>query len=128
MSTEIDEAVERVTAFLDERATRAGRPHKQPVITTWHGRPLLEPDLRALLSAVPRKIGPTAGTDYRAQAHRWGGPGREALVDAIALFLHHNESLHMHEDVGAACCAYCWLRAGKAILALTQAGLMEGGS
>lgn len=62
-------------------------------------------------------------TDYRKQAHDWAGPGREAMVDAIAKFLHFNESMHMHEDIEAECCAYCWLRAGKAIRALVHSGL-----
>lgn len=64
--------------------------------------------------------------DYRQQAYDWAGPGREAMVDAIADFLHFNESLHMHEDIEAKCCAYCWLRAGKAIRALVNAGVEIG--
>lgn len=65
-------------------------------------------------------------TDYRAQAIKWAGAERAAMVDAIAPFLHHNESLHMHEDIGESCCAYCWLRAGKAVMALAAAGLLPG--
>lgn len=63
--------------------------------------------------------------DYRAQAYIFAGPGRELMVDAIARFLHRNESLHMHEDIGDPCCAYCWLRAGKAVLALVNGSLLR---
>lgn len=45
-------AAERVDAFLDERSTRAGRPYNQPLITSWHGLTLTEPDLRELLADV----------------------------------------------------------------------------
>lgn len=51
---ELDETAARVTAFLDERSTRAGRPYKNPNITSWHGLVLLEPDLRALLAERAR--------------------------------------------------------------------------
>jgi hypothetical protein len=47
---------------------------------------------------------------------------RPAVI-AVAEFLHRNESIHMHEDVGETePCAYCWLRAGKAYAAFIRAG------
>lgn len=69
-----------------------------------------------------------AKTDYRAQAYAWAGPGNEIHVDVIASRLHYNESLDMHElgrekkEHGA--CAYCWLRAGRAVRALIDAGAL----
>jgi hypothetical protein len=63
-------------------------------------------------------------TDYRKQAHDWAGPGREAAVDIVQAKLHFNESLHMHQDIDKTSCAYCWLRAGKAVMALAEAGLL----
>lgn len=66
--------------------------------------------------------------DYRARAYKWAGPGVEKHVDAVAKSLHYNESLHMHDlsdpndDTGA--CAYCWLRAGRAVHALMKSGLI----
>lgn len=66
----------------------------------------------------------TAGSDYyRDQAYEWAGPGRQPMVDAVAAKLHFNESLHMHENVEGNSCSYCWLRAGKAVRALAEAGL-----
>jgi hypothetical protein len=67
-----------------------------------------------------------AKTDYRAQAYAWAGPGNEIHVDVIASRLHYNESLHLHElgneQYGA--CTYCWLRAGRAVRALVDAGAL----
>lgn len=63
--------------------------------------------------------------DYRQQAYEWAGRGREQMVDAIAAKLHYNESLHLHDNIDGKCCAYCWLRAGKAVLALADAGLLD---
>ena len=66
-------------------------------------------------------------TDYRAQAHKWAGPGNESYVNAIAASLHYNESLHMHnlgkEKKQQGACEYCWLRAGRAVYALVRAGV-----
>jgi excisionase family DNA binding protein len=65
-------------------------------------------------------------TDYRALAYEMAGPGNEKHVDAVAEANHYNESLHMH-DLGVekkqhGACAYCWLRAGRAVQALVQTG------
>lgn len=58
------------------------------------------------------------GTKVRDHAV-WMADNAEEQVEQVALFLHANESLHMHENVGdAAPCDYCYLRAGKAIRAL----------
>jgi hypothetical protein len=49
----------------------------------------------------------------------WMADNAEDQVEQVARFLHANESLHMHENVGDATpCNYCYLRAGKAIYAL----------
>jgi hypothetical protein len=45
-------AANRVRIFLEERATRAGRPYNNPLITSWHGVELREPDLRLLVDAA----------------------------------------------------------------------------
>jgi hypothetical protein len=45
-----DTPADRIRAFLDERSTRAGRPHNNPLITSWHGVTLTAPDLRELLA------------------------------------------------------------------------------
>ncbi len=63
--------------------------------------------------------------DYREQAQQWAGPGRETAVDLVQAKLHFNESLHLHENIGDASCAYCWLRAGRAVMALAEAGLLS---
>lgn len=66
-------------------------------------------------------------TDYRAQAHKWAGPGNEKHVDTIAVSLHYNESIHMHDlakkEIEHDACGYCWLRAGRAVYALIGAGV-----
>lgn len=62
--------------------------------------------------------------DYREQALKWAGPGRETAVDLVQAKLHFNESLHLHENIGDASCAYCWLRAGRAVMALAESGFM----
>jgi hypothetical protein len=69
-----------------------------------------------------------AKTDYRATAYKWAGAGNELHVDVVASRLHYNESLHMHE-LGArneqhGACGYCWLRAGRAVRALVDAGAL----
>ncbi|MGW5259646.1 hypothetical protein ACWEQG_01645 [Microbispora sp. NPDC004025] len=65
--------------------------------------------------------------DYRQTGHRMGS-GREALVDAVAAYHHANESIHMHENVGSdKPCAYCWLRAGRAVQILAQQGALLDG-
>lgn len=66
-------------------------------------------------------------TDYREQGYAWAGRGFKKHVDAIAARLHHSESSHLHnlDDVHGAC-SYCWLRAGKAVLALIEGGLLAG--
>jgi hypothetical protein len=49
--------------------------------------------------------------------------GREIEVETVAAMLHFNESLHMHENVSDQVpCAYCYLRAGRAIKAMTDLG------
>lgn len=67
-------------------------------------------------------------TDYRAQAYKWAGEGREHHVNAIAASLHYNESLHLHtlgkEESQHGACEYCWLRAGRAVHALAEVGLL----
>ena len=67
-----------------------------------------------------------AAYDYRALAYEMAGPGNEKHVDAVAAELHYNESLHMHnlgeEKKQHGQCAYCWLRAGRAVHALVQTG------
>jgi hypothetical protein len=69
-----------------------------------------------------------AKTDYRAQAYAWAGPGNEIHVDVIVSRLHYNESLHMHhlgvEKKQHGACEYCWLRAGRAVRALVDAGAL----
>lgn len=66
--------------------------------------------------------------DYRQTGHRMGGRGREGLVDAVAAYHHANESIHMHENVGSdKPCAYCWLRAGRAVQVLAQQGALLDG-
>lgn len=66
--------------------------------------------------------------DYRAQAYEIATPGHEKHVDAAVNRLHYNESLHMHnlgeEKRQHGACAYCWLRAGRAIRALADANLV----
>lgn len=68
---------------------------------------------------------------YRAQAYAWAGSGLTSHVDAIAARLHYNESLDLHtlgeETRQHGACAYCWLRAGKAVRALVDAGLITPG-
>jgi hypothetical protein len=62
--------------------------------------------------------------DYQTTAYAWAGPGRQALVDSVQHALHFNESLHMHQDIGETSCPYCWLRAGRAVRALADSGLL----
>ncbi|MES2342901.1 MAG: hypothetical protein V4597_14595 [Pseudomonadota bacterium] len=48
---------------------------------------------------------------------------QQPAVIAAAEFLHRNESMHMHEDVGSKDpCGYCWLRARYAHVAIQKAG------
>lgn len=66
--------------------------------------------------------------DYRQTAHEWAGPGREALVDAVAAYHHANESIHMHQDIGSRePCSYCWLRAARAVQILAGQGALVDG-
>lgn len=62
--------------------------------------------------------------DYRRNAiHRAGGPEHEAAVEAVARFLHGQESIRMHEGIWQKePCMYCWIRAGNSLQALRDAG------
>ncbi len=66
--------------------------------------------------------------DYRAQAYAWA-PDHTAAINAAASRLHYNESLDLHklgeENTQHGACSYCWLRAGRAVRALIDAGLLQ---
>lgn len=67
-------------------------------------------------------------TDYREIANEFAGPGHEQLVEAIATYHHGNESMHMHQNVESRTpCAYCWLRAGRAVRVLAARGAVATG-
>lgn len=63
-------------------------------------------------------------TDPRAQAYEWAGPGRHLDVDVIATRLHANEPAYLHSlrPLTYGACGDCWLRAGRAVAALVDAG------
>ncbi|MCP9947194.1 hypothetical protein [Actinomadura madurae] len=57
-------------------------------------------------------------------ARHLAGTHNQDALEKIARFLHANESIHMHQRIeDKEPCEYCWLRAGKALAALRQAGL-----
>jgi len=121
MGTALDQAAEAAAAFL-ATAQAEGATDDTPILDI-AGYDFTFGDLRTVLGSLPGRLPAPTGTDYRAQAVQWAGPEREAMVDVVALFLHRNESLHMHEAIGEPCCAYCWLRAGKAVMALVTTGV-----
>ncbi|TDD37831.1 hypothetical protein E1287_07160 [Actinomadura sp. KC06] len=59
------------------------------------------------------------------RARQLAGVHNQEALEKIAEHLHYNESIHLHDltDEAAKVCNYCWLRAGKAILALRIAKL-----
>ncbi|MEO3860946.1 hypothetical protein [Acrocarpospora sp. B8E8] len=66
-------------------------------------------------------------TNYRKIANEFAGPGHEGLVEAIAVYHHGYESMHMHQDIGKRVCSYCWLRAGRAVGVMVSRGALAVG-
>lgn len=86
---EAREAAGRVRRFLDERATRAGRPFNNPLITSWHGIQLLSPDLQSLVGAVAptpdaQKSSDARGSRLLIPLIKYGCPREGLVIDPFA--------------------------------------------
>jgi excisionase family DNA binding protein len=62
-------------------------------------------------------------TDYRQIAGEIAGAGHDDLIHAVATRLHANDPPHLHIDADQPePCAYCWLRAGRAVRVMVTVG------
>jgi hypothetical protein len=69
-----------------------------------------------------------SATDYLDIATRIAGPGYKPLILAVALNLHNNESIHLHdlgrEKKNHGACSYCLMRAGQSVRAMSDLGAL----